>query len=403
MTQLKRSFLTVLVSLLIMIPGLSHGAEQSDFQVWLKDLRIDASKRGVSEATFEAALGGVEPIVRVIELDRSQPEFTLTFWKYLNGRVNTKRITRARKLLAKHGPLLNRIAKKYGVQPQYLVAFWGLESNFGDYTGVFPVSGALVTLAFDPRRGKFFREQLLAALELMEKGDIPTTVKGSWAGAMGNTQFIPTTYKAYAVDGDGDGRRDLWKSLPDVFASSANYLAQSGWKAGERWGREVKLPKTFNYALADGKIRKSIEGWAALGVMRADGGPLPKDDGTIRASLSLPAGHRGPAFLAYQNYRSILIWNRSHLYAVAVGHLADRISGAGGLLAKRPKKEQPLSREDISEIQRHMLRLGFDPGGTDGVIGPKTRHAIRLFQKKAHLPADGFADFGLLERLKSIN
>ena len=403
----KRSFLGAglgcVLAVLISVSS-AHGAGARDpaFATWLDGLRVEARKLGVSDATFDAALGAVEPITRVIELDRKQPEFTLTFWKYLDGRVTDKRVERGRALLAQHRDLLERVAAKYGVQPQFLVAFWGLESNFGDYTGVFPVAGAVATLAYDERRAKFFRAQLLAALELMERGDISHDQKGSWAGAMGNTQFIPTTYRDFAVDFDGDNKRDLWGSLPDVFASSANYLSRSGWKAGQRWGREVRLPEGFDYALASDKIRKTPTEWAALGLTTGSGSPLPKDE-DIKASVVLPAGYNGPAFLAYQNYRSILIWNRSHLYAIAVGHLADRISGMGRFAAKRPANEQPLSREDIKEIQKRLQALGFDPGGTDGVIGPMTRSAIRNFQKGAKLPPDGYADFGLLERLRGIN
>lgn len=373
-------------------------AEPPPFPEWMAKLKAEARTLGVSEKTLSGALDHVQPIGRVIELDRRQPEFTLTFWKYLNGRVTAKRIKRGRELLAKHRPLLEKVARKYGVQPRFLVAFWGLETNFGDYFGAFPVTGALATLAHDPRRNAFFRAQLLALLGIMDRGDIAFDAKGSWAGAMGHCQFMPTTYQQFAVDFDDDGRRDLWGSLPDVFGSAANFLSRSGWQGDKTWGREVRLPKDFDWDLAGLGVRKKLAEWQKLGIRRFDGRDLPRVD--IDASVLLPAGHRGPAFLVYKNFRTILVWNRSLLYGVAVGHLADRIAGAGRLLTARPTKEVPLSRGDVMDLQRLLARRGFDVGTPDGVIGPLTRKAIRAFQKKASLPADGYADFGLLERLR---
>ena len=279
-----------------------------------------------------------------------------------------------------------------------MIAFWGLESNFGDFTGKFSVIGALVTLAFDPRRAKFFREQLLAALSLINDGHMAVGVKGSWAGAMGNHQFIPTTYRDFAVDFDGDGRRDLWNSLPDIFASAANYLSRSGWDDRYTWGREIRLPPGFNPEVSALDIRKPLSEWQQLGVRRFDGRDLPAVD--LDGSVILPAGFNGPAFLVYKNYRTVLVWNRSIFYAIAVGHLADRINGGGPLLAVRPDNEVTLSRADIIDMQRRLMRRGFDPGAADGTAGPMTRKAIKAFQKSVHLPADGFPSSGLLERLR---
>ena len=366
------------------------------FAGWMAELRADASKMGISEATLKRALDGVKPIKRVIELDRRQPEFTLTLGSYFKRAITEKRIAKGREMLKTHRALLARVHKKYGVQPRFLVAFWGLESNFGQYTGVFPVVGALVTLSHDRRRARFFRQQLLAVLQLIDGGHFPAGVKGSWAGAMGNHQFIPTTYRDFAVDFDGDGKRDLWNSLPDIFASAANYLSRSGWDKDRTWGREVKLPKGFNIALTGEDTRKPLEEWRKLGVRRADGGVLPSVD--IDASVMLPAGFQGPAFLAYRNYRTIMIWNRSHLYALAVGHLADRFTGKGGLVAKIAG-DQPLSPAQILEMQRHLARRGFDPGVPDGRAGPKTRKAIRDFQKSVGLPADGYPSRRLVKRV----
>ena len=368
------------------------------FSQWLDGVRQEAKAAGMTSAFLDAALAGARPIKRVIELDRRQPEFTLTFWNYLNKSVNAARIAGGREMLAKHRALLQQTARRFGVQPRFIVAFWGLESNYGKYTGAFPLIGAVATLAHDPRRSRFFRGQLLAALTIMSRGDVPLKVKGSWAGAMGNFQFIPTTYKDFAVDADGDGRRDLWNSFPDMFASAANYLQHSGWRRGWSWGREVKLPKGFEFAQTGLGVRKTLGQWGALGIRRIDGGELPK--GEARASVILPAGYEGPAFLVYQNYRTILNWNRSLLYAIAVGHLADRLVGGGPLWNKRPAKEVPLSRADVKDMQRLLAAKGFDSGGSDGVIGPNTRKAIKAYQNQIHLPADGYPTIGLLERLR---
>ena len=400
MFVLFRSCCLVLLTLTVLGGSPTRAEAPADFNAFLKGVAEEATAKGLKPQIVDQALGQVSYLTRVIELDRRQPEFTLTFWRYLNNSVNQKRIERGRRLLKTHAKLLAEVERKYGVQPRFLVAFWGLESNFGDFTGVFPVVSALATLAHDPRRSKFFRAQLLAVLEIMSNGDIPLDVKASWAGAMGNAQFIPTTYRAYAVDGDGDGRRDMWASLPDVFTSAANYLSQSGWQGDKTWGREVKLPAGFDYDLSGLDKRKPLAEWQALGVRKMGGGSLPAVD--IDASLILPAGADGPAFLVYQNYRTILVWNRSILYAIAVGHLADRLAGLGPLQTPQPETETPLARRDIQEIQQRLTALGFDTKGADGVAGPNTRRAIKAFQKNASLPADGFPDAGLLERLRLV-
>ena len=373
-------------------------SSSAPFSQWLEGVRKEASAAGISGNFLDVALAGVQPIKRVIELDRRQPEFTLTFWKYLDNAINPARIRRGREMMAKHQKQLQVTARRYGVQPRFITAFWGLESNYGTHTGVFPVLGAVATLAHDKRRSRFFRAQLLAALTIMNRGDVNIRVKGSWAGAMGNFQFIPTTYKGFAVDADGDGKRDMWNSYPDMFASAANYLSRSGWRSGWTWGREVQLPKGFKLEHSGLKIRKSLSQWHALGVRAIGGGRLPNGD--AEASVILPAGHSGPAFLIYKNYRTILTWNRSILYAIAVGHLADRLVGAGPLKTKRPANEVALSRADVKDMQRLLTALGYDAGGSDGVIGPMTRTAIKAFQHKSLLPADGYPTMGLLERLR---
>lgn len=375
------------------------GDGRQPFAAWLDALRAEATDLGLDRGVVDRALAGVAPIDRVIELDRRQPEFSLTFWRYLNGAVSDERVKRGREMLARHRDLLERVASRYGVQPRFLVAFWGLETNYGKFTGSFPVVGALATLAYDERRAAFFRAQLLAALEIMSAGDIPVDVKGSWAGAMGNFQFIPTTYKRFAVDFDDDGRRDMWSSLEDGFASAANYLSESGWDPEHTWGREVMLPDGFDVSLASLETRKSLADWQALGVRRADGGNLPRVD--IEGSIVLPAGHAGPAFMVYDNFRTIMVWNRSVFYAIAVGHLSDRIGGrAGRLVAEPPADEEPLSRADVMEMQRRLNERGFETGGVDGIIGRETRDAVRAYQRSRGLPPDGYASMDLLRRLR---
>jgi membrane-bound lytic murein transglycosylase B len=375
-----------------------QGACSGDFSEWLEGLRQEARAKGISEAILHEALDDLHPIPRVIELDRRQPEFTQSFWRYLDARVTEGRIERGRMLLELHAELLDSIEKQYGVQPRFLVAFWGLETNFGDYLGSFPVIGSLATLAHDPRRSDFFRSELLAALSILDDGHITAKeMFGSWAGAMGQPQFMPSTFVRFAVDADGDGRRDIWHSLPDVFASAANFLSESGWQGDKTWGREVRLPPGFNLELTGLAIEKNLAAWQILGVRKINGNDLPRVN--MKASLILPAGHAGPAFLVYNNYRTTLQWNRSDLYAIAVGHLADRIAGKNPLATVRPASEQRLSRNQVEKMQELLNAQGFDPGPIDGVIGSQTREAIKEFQRTAKLPADGHPTPELLEVL----
>ncbi|MEM7222360.1 MAG: lytic murein transglycosylase [Pseudomonadota bacterium] len=401
----KFTWRTVLSVLLIVLFGHlawateSEAEPQIDFDQWLKELRLEARAAGVSEATLDAALLGIAPLERVIELDRRQPEFTQTFWGYLDKRVTPQRIERGRALMLEHGALLDQIRERYNVQPRFLVAFWALESNFGDYTGKIPVIASLVTLAYDQRRSAFFRAQLLDALRILEARHINNEqMKGSWAGAMGQLQFMPSTFVAYAKDGDQDGRIDLWVSLPDVFASAANYLSKIGWRGDQTWGREVRLPEGFDFNMATLAIWKPIGEWQNLGVRRADGRDLPNAD--IEGSIIVPAGHGGPAFLVYDNFRATLVWNRSINYALSVGYLADRLVGRPALVAQKPADERPLSRAEVEEIQNHLTQLGYDTGTPDGVVGARTRAAIRSYQRAAALPPDGYPTPELLDGLR---
>lgn len=359
------------------------------FQQCVAELGAKARAEGVAGEVVEQSLAKVEYSARVIELDRSQPEFTTTFADYFNRRVTEQRVQQGRELLAKHQDLLQRVSKEYGVPPHYLVAFWGLETNFGSFFGRMSVLNSLSTLACDPRRSGYFTRELIAALKIIEEGSIvPERMEGSWAGAMGHVQFMPSVFLQYAVDYDGDGRRDLWGSLPDAMASGANFLNQLGWQTGSRWGREVRLPKDFPYLEAGRDTRKPLTEWRDLGVRMANGGALPIAD--MEASLLVPAGHQGPAFLVYDNFRIIMRWNQSEFYAITVGHLADRIAGGGRLIQPPPEDAPRLSRAQVIELQETLNSKGFDSGEVDGILGPATRRAIRSFQAEQDMIADGF-------------
>jgi membrane-bound lytic murein transglycosylase B len=296
----------------------------ASFAPWLEELRREARAAGIGAATLERALRGLEPLPRVIELDRKQPERRFTFAEYRERVVNATRIERGRRLRAEHGALLAQVQAEYGIPSDIIVALWGIESNFGETQGSFPVIAALATLAWDGRRASFFRKELLAALRVLDKGHVaPARMYGSWAGAMGQCQFMPTTFLAYAVDADGDGRRDIWDSLPDVFASIANYMRGAGWRSGYRWGRAVALPRAASGLTTGLEHKASLARWAELGLRRADGAPLPEEP--IRASLVVPDAGDGAAFLVYDNFRSLMVWNRSTYFALSVGLLADEL------------------------------------------------------------------------------
>jgi membrane-bound lytic murein transglycosylase B len=315
----------VLVASLILLPFIAvpAAANTQDFATWLVGLRQDALAQGVRPATLDRALAGLQPIPRVIELDQRQPEKTLSFEDYLQRVVTPARIATAQQRLAENRPLLEEVGKRYGVQPRFIVALWGIESDFGRLTGGFPVVGALATLAYDGRRSAFFRGELIAALKILDHGDIaPEAMLGSWAGAMGQSQFMPSSFLSYAVDWHGDGKRDIWNRREDVFASIANYLSRVGWHADETWGRAVKLAPGFDRSLAGIETRKPLSEWQRLGVRRADGGELPQRD--LAASLILPGDS---AFLVYDNFKTILKWNNSLYFGSAVGYLADGMEG----------------------------------------------------------------------------
>jgi membrane-bound lytic murein transglycosylase B len=368
------------------------------FDSCIEGIREQAVQEGVDRAVAEHVLRRVEHLPRVIELDRQQPEFTTPFADYLGRRVTDQRVQQGRILLRRHRALLDRVQAATGVPPAYLLAFWGMETNYGSYFGRMSVPSALATLACDPRRGEYFTGELIAALRIVEEGAIPLErMEGSWAGAMGHVQFMPSVFLRHAVDGDGDGRRDLWNSIPDAMMSAGHFLKNLGWNPEYRWGREVVLPSGFDYNLAGRTARRTLHDWRAAGVTDVSGQPVARLD--IEAALLLPSGHQGPAFLVYDNFEVILGWNRSEFFALSVGHLADRIGGAPPLRTPAPADAPRLSRDQVMRLQTTLNALGFDSGEPDGILGPATRNGIRAYQQEAGLIPDGFPSRTLLDGL----
>lgn len=315
-----------LYSSLITLALNSNAYAAEPFEQWLQGVRLEASQKGISQATLNAAFKDVKPISRVIELDRKQPEGKLSFAQYKKRVISDARIAQGRRLYKEHRAELEKASKKYGVQPQYIVALWGIETSYGNNTGGFSVISALATLAHEGRRADFFRTELLNALKIIDQGHISAhKMKGSWAGAMGQNQFMPSSFKAYAVDGNGDGKRDIWTSLPDVFSSTANYLGTSGWKDDQRWGRAVKVPSSFSESMTGRDKKRSLSEWSKLGVVLPSGAPIPVV-AEMKAALIAPDGLQGPTYLAYDNFDVIMKWNRSTYFATSVGLLADAIA-----------------------------------------------------------------------------
>jgi len=368
------------------------------FARWVVEFSTVARAAGIVDATLHIAFDNVRFVPRVIELDSAQPEFTRTVWDYLDGALSAQRIARGQDKLLQLRPMVEPIAARYGVPAEVLVAIWGLESDYGRFVGDIPTIDALATLGFEGRREQWARGQLLAALKILQNGDIERAqMMGSWAGAMGQTQFLPSNFLAYAVDADGDGRRDLWGSVADVMASTANFLASSGWQAGQPWGLEVRLPPGFDYARADADVRQPTAKWADEGVQAMDGAPLPV---LADSAILLAAGARGPAFLVGPNLRAILRYNNSTSYALAVGLLAQRLAGGAAVQAPWPRDLQQLSRSQLLALQTALNAHGFDSGVPDGMMGPATRRGVRSYQRSLGLPADGYATLDLLQRLR---
>lgn len=369
------------------------------FARWIEGFRDRALANGILPTVFDTAFQGTDYNTAVIERDRNQGEFTKTIWDYLDSAASEDRVANGRAALKANADLLERIEQAYGVEKEIVVAIWGLESAYGTFRGREPSIEALATLAYDGRRGAFFEGELVAALRIIQAGDIDADqMIGSWAGAMGHTQFMPTSYLRHAVDFTGDGTRDIWSDSPaDALASTAAYLAHFGWKKGQPWGREVTLPVGFDYGLAGEQVQKSPEEWAALGVRDMDGAPVP-DHGP--AAILLPGGARGAAFMIFENFHVIERYNPADAYVIGVGHLADRIAGGARIRASWPRDYRALLLAEREELQKLLTLAGFSTGGVDGKIGPQTISAIRAFQRARGMIPDGYASPDILKMLR---
>lgn len=372
---------------------------QAGFQLWLQEFRPRAKAAGIGDAALDKALSDLVFDEKIVMRDRNQNEFTKTIWDYLDTAVSADRVALGQKAMKKHAGLLNRIEAEYGVDKQVVAAIWGLESAYGSYRGDISTINALATLAYDARRSAFFETQLIAALKILQNGDVGIgEMRGSWAGAMGHTQFMPISWWEFAVDFDGDGKKNIWGDDPaDALASTANYLRHWGWTKDAAWGLEVRLPKGFDYAQTTERIRKPVQDWAALGVRPAQGGELP-DHGL--ASVLLPGGHRGAAFLIFSNFQVIERYNTADAYVIAVGHLGDMLMGGPVLQAGWPRELRALTLEERLELQRRLTGAGFDTKGVDGRIGPNTIASVKAWQAANGQVTDGYASLEVLERLR---
>lgn len=379
-------------------PGV-RGTE-AGLQDWLKDFRPRALSAGISAEVLDPALGGISFLPEVVDKDRRQDEFTRAIWDYMDRAVSDDRIALGRKAMERHADLLARIEAAYGVDPAFVVAIWGLESSYGAVRGDIPTLSALATLAYDGRRGVYFEGELLQTLRMLQSGDARLSdLKGSWAGAMGHTQFMPTSFWNVAVDFDGDGRRDLWGEDPgDALASTAAYLQKSGWKKGEDWGFEIVLPEGFDWELAGERTQRPMAFWASRGITRADGGVLPADRW---AALLLPAGYRGPALMVLDNFGAVETYNLADAYVIAVCLLADRLRGGPDFSHAWPRDLRVLSLAERMELQQRLTLAGHSTAGVDGRVGPRTLNAIKSYQRAQGLVADGFASTEMLDRLRA--
>jgi lytic murein transglycosylase len=376
-------------------------AAAANFDSCLAGYWPDAARRGVRRPTFEAYTSGLTPDLKIMDLMDAQPEFTKALWDYLDMLVSDARIKRGREILAANKATFEAVEKAYGVDRHVVAAIWGIESNYSTAIGERSVLRSVATLACVGRRQTYFKEELLATLEILDRGDVtPEHLKGSWAGAFGPTQFMPTAFKRYAVDFDGDGRRDVVDSIPDLVASTANNLKVDGWKASETWGYEVVVPPGFDYLLADGAKPMTIREWEHRGLRRANSKAFPRPGD--KAYLFLPAGARGPAFLMLNNFRVIMKYNPAEAYALAIGHLADRLRGDPPLVQAWPREERVLTSAERLELQQLLVGHGFDIGGEpNGRLNARTRTALKRYQVAAGLVPDGFATVGLLDRLRA--
>jgi membrane-bound lytic murein transglycosylase B len=373
--------------------------QDQQFQSFISGFRATALAAGIDPQVYDLSVAGISRNARVEALDLAQPEFVKPVWEYLDTAVSFTRIAAGQEMLATYAPALAGIEQRFGVQKEILVAIWGIESDYGREMGGFNMFEALATLAFAGPRSDFGRRELLDALRIEQQEHLaPAAMTSSWAGAFGQTQFVPSAFLRYAVDGDGDGRRDLWHSPADALASAANLLLQSGWEREAPWGYEVVLPANFPYELADPDKSSTIAAWRALGVRAAGGYVLPVSQ--ARAAIYLPAGARGPAFMIFDNFHTVLKYNNAASYALAVCLLADRLKGYPPIAASWPLDAVPLSRPEQLALQNDLLRLGFDPGPQDGILGRQGRAALRAWQKSRGLIPDGFATEAVLQQVE---
>jgi lytic murein transglycosylase len=373
------------------------GAPAAGFEACVKDLRRDATARGVTSQTFDAALAGVEPDPSVIEAMDNQPEFKTPIWDYMAALVDEQRIADGRAKLAEWSAVLSDVEAKLGVDRHTVVAVWGVESDYGRITGGRPLVRSLATASCFGGRQRFFRGELIAALRILQSGDVrPEALAGSWAGAFGQTQFMPSTFHSTALDFDGDGRRDIVGSVPDALGSTANFLKRAGWESGRPWGYEVRLPADYG-GPSGRRSRRPLAEWRRLGLRKPDGSSL---SGSGTAGLLLPAGAHGPAVLVFRNFDAIYTYNAAESYALAIAHLSDRLRGGGPFQVSWPTDDPGLSRAERLEVQERLLARGYDIGAADGAIGPRTRAAISAFQASVGLPADGRAGQRVLGALR---
>ena len=370
------------------------------FERCLDGLRPQAAAAGIRTETFDLHTAGLVPDPTVLESLDFQPEFRTPIWDYLAGLVDQERVDDGKAMLAEHRGLLERVQAQYGVDPETVVAVWGVESNFGRTFGKKPLLASLATLSCAGRRQDFFRGEFFATLKLIQSGDLVAEgLVGSWAGAFGHTQFMPSTYARIAVDFDGDGRRDLVGSIPDALASTANYLKRSGWRTGQPWGREVILPEGFDTSVNGRQARRPLAAWQARGIAPAiDGAAVPGDAAT---ALLLPAGKEGPAFLVHKNFDAIYSYNAAESYALAIAHLSDRLRGGGPWVTPWPTDDPGLSRLERRELQQLLVARGHDIGEVDGMIGTRSREALKLEQARLGLPAEGRAGQRILQALRA--
>lgn len=374
---------------------LSSVATEKAFDDWKKEFKKTALNQGVKKSNLNKVLSDLKLLNHVLDSDKKQSEFLLSFWDYTNRTLSESRIKKGREILKENQAFLKYIEKQYNVPGSYLVAFWGLETNYGLFKGKIKTLDALATLAFDKRRRSFFTKELITLLKLMDQGET-TFFYGSWAGAFGNFQFMPTTYAAYGVDADGDGKKDIINSLPDAFSSAANYLNKMGWDPNQTWGREVTFAKKVNWNRLTAQQKRKVSDWIKLGVKPIY--PFSAEEKNIEAKLIMPMGYQGPKFLVYPNFDRIMRWNNSTLYALSVGLLSDMLTNNQFKLYAKNRHEK-ISRKDVEKIQEILSQKGYYKGAADGILGSKTRKSIQAYQKRKGLPQDGYPSVQLIKKL----